>query len=71
MSNPLTFLYVVFFSALALLIVYDVYRYARYGVPGTISHWMYVKGTTRPFYAFMVGVFIGGLVFGLAAHFWS
>jgi len=71
MSDPTVFLYVVFFSALAVLIIYDIYRFIRYGIPGTISHWMYLKGKSDPLYAFLIGVFIGGLVIGLGVHFWE
>jgi hypothetical protein len=69
--SPLT----VFLWSVIVMIVfvssYDVYRYIRYGREGTISHAMWLRGNRNPLFAFFVGVAVGGIVFGLAVHFWG
>lgn len=71
MSSPLPLVFWTIIVAIVFLSLYDLKRYLTYGRAGTISRFMYLKGKENPFFAFVVGFFTGGFIFGLAIHFWG
>ena len=65
----------VFFSLMALFVlsiaIWDIYLTNHDTSNATISWSMTLLSRDYPFLVFMIGVTCGGVLFGLAAHFWA
>jgi len=65
----------IFFGLMVLFMfgitVWDMYLSTYYASSATISWSMTLLAKEYPFLVFMIGVACGGILFGLAAHFWA